>query len=235
MELLFKTLEEVCEFQNGKRIVKRRVETGEYPVLGGGGFTSFYTNEYSREGKTCKISREGMSLHNCVMLLNEKYYLNSSAFTIKSKNEIIMINEYLWYYLDNNKEQVFKCGRETAQKSIDIDEFKSIKIPIPSLERQQEIVKYLDFIYEKANKTSNEKIAELKQLNGFCLSNQKIFGENTNKKLSELCEFIKIGKNKPTDNKTGTLYPYYGTGSITGYTDEYLYGGYIDSTKWTNW
>jgi hypothetical protein len=140
-----KTLGEVCEIQNGKRIVKGQVETGEYPVLGGGGFTSFYTNEYSRDGKTCKISREGMSLHNCVMLLNEKYYLNSQAFTIKSKNESIMINEYLWYYLDNNKEQVFKCGRGTAQKAIDIDEFKSIKIPIPSLERQKEIVEYCEY------------------------------------------------------------------------------------------
>jgi len=138
--IVVKTLGEVCEFQNGKRIVKGQVETGEYPVLGGGGFTSFYTNEYSREGKTCKISREGMSLHNCVMILNEKYYLNSQGFTINSKNDKMMINEYLWYYLDNNKEQVFKCGRGTAQKAIDIDEFKSIKIPIPSLERQQEIV-----------------------------------------------------------------------------------------------
>jgi hypothetical protein len=79
------------------------------------------------------------------MLLNEKYYLNSQAFTIKSKNESIMINEYLWYYLDNNKEQVFKCGRGTAQKAIDIDEFKSIKIPIPSLERQKEIVEYCEY------------------------------------------------------------------------------------------
>jgi hypothetical protein len=61
-----------------------------------------------------------------------------------------------------------------------------LKIPIPSLERQQEIVKYLDFIYENANKTSNEKIAELKQLNEFCLSNQKIFGENVVKELGEI-------------------------------------------------
>jgi hypothetical protein len=44
-----KTLGEVCEFQNGKRIVKGQVETGIYPVLGGGGITSFYTNEYTRK------------------------------------------------------------------------------------------------------------------------------------------------------------------------------------------
>jgi len=157
-----KELGEVCEVQNGKRIVKGQVETGKYPVLGGGGHTSFYTNEYSREGKTCKISREGMSLHNCVLLLNEKYYLNSQAFTIKSKIEGIMINEYLWYYLYSNKEQVFKCGRGTAQKAIDIDEFKSIKLPIPSLEKQKEIVAYCDYncnlIKQLENEIENNKI-----------------------------------------------------------------------------
>ena len=223
--VIVKTLGEVCEIQNGKRIVKGQVETGEYPVLGGGGFTSFYTNEYSREGKTCKISREGMSLHNCVMLLNEKYYLNSQAFTIKSKNETIVNNEYLWYYLDNNKEQVFKCGRGTAQKAIDIDEFKSIKIPIPSLERQQEIVKYLDFIYEKANKTSNEKIAELKQLNEFCLSNQKIFGENVVKTLGEVCSIDYGTRIVRKDNVEGE-YPVYGSGRAMFSTETFNREGF---------
>ena len=170
-EIVVKTLGEVCEIENGKRIVKGKVETGDYPVLGGGGFTSFYANEFSRDGKTCKISREGMSLHNCVMLLNEKYYLNSQAFTIKFKNETNYINEYLWYFLDNNKETVFNCGRGTAQKAIDIVEFKSIQIPIHSIKLQQKIVEYLDFIYEKSNKTSLQKIEELKQLNKMRLDN----------------------------------------------------------------
>jgi type I restriction enzyme M protein len=221
--VIVKKLGEVCEIQNGKRIVKGQVETGEYPVLGGGGFTSFYTNEYSREGKTCKISREGMSLHNCVLLLNEKYYLNSQAFTIKSKTEDIMINEYLWYYLDSNKEQVFKCGRGTAQKAIDIDEFKSIKIPIPSLEKQQTIVAYLDYIYEKANKTSITKIEELKQLNEFCLNNQKIFGENTIKKLGEVCDIDKnITKHSTEYGKSSGNYKFHTGGVRTDlYVDEY--------------
>ena len=155
-----KTLEDTCELQNGKRIVKDQVETGEYPVYGGGGLTSFYTNQYTREGKTCKISREGMSLHNCVMILNEKYYLNSQGFTINSKNYNMMINEYLWYYLDNNKEQVFKCGRGTAQKAIDIDEFKSIKIPIPSLENQEKVVAYYEQMNDEYKKHILDKIDE---------------------------------------------------------------------------
>jgi type I restriction-modification system DNA methylase subunit/restriction endonuclease S subunit len=158
-----------------------------------------------------------------------KFIASDLLYLLISKKENEINYKYAWYYLNFNREKhladnTICCG--TPKKMISKDRCSNIKIPIPSLERQKEIVKYLDFIYEKANKTSSSKIAELKQLNEFCLSNQKIFGENENKKLGELCEFIKTGKNKPTDNKTGTLYPYYGTGSITGYTDEYLYDGY---------
>lgn len=141
----FLKLKDISEIQNGKRIVKEKVESGDYPVYGGGGLTSFYTNEYTREGKTCKISREGMSLHNCVLMLNEKYYLNSQALTIISKNKKIMIDEYLWYYLVNNKQMVFDCGRGTAQKAIDIDKFSKIKLPVPSLEKQKEIIEYCEY------------------------------------------------------------------------------------------
>ena len=219
-DIIVKTLGEVSIIDNGKRIVKSNVEIGEYPVLGGGGFTSFYTNEFTREGKTCKISREGMSLHNCVMILNQKYYLNSQAFTIKTNNEKIIVNEYLWYYLNNNKDLIFKCGRGTAQKAINIDEFKSIKIPIPSLERQNEIIEYLDFIYENANKTSTEKIKELKKLNEFCLKNQKIFGENEIKTLGEVCKVFQ-GTYIKSDMKIKGDYPVYGGGNISFYINQF--------------
>ena len=96
-----------------------------------------------------------------------------------------------------------------------MDIFKSIKIPIPSLERQQEIVKYLDFIYEKANKTSNEKIAELKQLNEFCLNNQKIFGENVVKILGEVCE-VNQGNSLTKTEMIDGIYNVIGGGKIIG-------------------
>ena len=228
--VVVKTLGEVCNFQNGKRIVKGQVETGEYPVLGGGGFTSFYTNEYSREGKTCKISREGMSLHNCVMILNEKYYLNSQGFTINSKNYNIMINEYLWYYLDNNKEQVFKCGRGTAQKAIDIDEFKSIKIPIPSLERQQEIVEEC----EQITKSKDTIILRKEQLkcDGILLKKyykhnelNEIYKNSEVKTLGEVCS-IDYGTRIVKGNNTGGEYPVYGSGRAMFSTNTFNREGY---------
>jgi type I restriction-modification system DNA methylase subunit len=43
-------------------------------------------------------------------------------------------------------------------------------------------------------------------------------------RLDELVT-INTGKNKTPDDKKGTLYPYYGTSEITGYTDHYLEDG----------
>ena len=223
--VVVKTLGEVCEFKNGSQLDKKNIIEGNIPIYGGGVKIVGFHNSYNRNGNETIVC--GTGYPGYVNYSYGKPFWASQCFTFKSKNTNIQLDKYVYYYSKIVLENEFMSKQKgTAQKFIRFNQVIDIKIPIPSLERQQEIVKYLDFIYEKANKTSNEKIAELKQLKEFCLSNQKIFGVNVNKKLGELCEFIKTGKNKPTDNKTGTLYPYYGTGSITGYTDEYLYDGY---------
>ena len=181
--VVVKTIGEVCSIDYGTRIVKGNNIEGEYPVYGSGR-AMFSTNTFNREGYNILIGRFALSLE-CVRFINKKIFLNDSGLSIKPKTDILL-HKYIGYYLLHNQSIIYNCARGTAQKNLEMDIFKSIKIPIPSLERQQEIVKYLDFIYEKANKTSSSKIAELKQLNEFCLSNQKIFGENVVKELGEI-------------------------------------------------
>jgi len=224
--VVVKTLGEVCSIIKGeKKRSKDGKENGLYPLYYCSILGNLYLDTFDYTGDGIIINKTNGSGKAMVYYGNNKYNVGETTIHFKSKiNELQ--TKYVYYYLFHNIELLQKYFKGANQKSIVEDDLFKIKIPIPPLDKQQEIVKYLDFIYEKANKTSNEKIAELKQLNEFCLSNQKIFGENVNTKLGDLCEFIKTGKNKPTDNKTGTLYPYYGTGSITGYTDEYLYDGY---------
>ena len=221
--VVVKTLGEVCKFlPKSKRNAKYGNKEGLYPFFKSSIKVDSYVDEPDYEEESLIIGDGGEPNIN----YGVKFSTSDHCYILQNKNKLLLNIKYGYYYLYHNLDIMSQLYTGVAIKNISKTNITNIKIPIPSLERQQEIVKYLDFIYEKANKTSNEKIAELKQLNEFCLSNQKIFGENTNKKLSELCEFIKTGKNKPTDNNTGTLYPYYGTGSITGYTDEYLYDGY---------
>ena len=75
------------------------------------------------------------------MLLNEKYFLNNDAFTIESNNQTLLINEYLWFYLENNLHLIQYTGN--AISSIDMEHFLNIEIPIPPINRQFEITSYI--------------------------------------------------------------------------------------------
>jgi len=103
----------------------------------------------------------------------------------------------------------------TAIPYIRFTQVIGVKIPIPSLERQQEIVNYLDFIYEKCVKTSLSKIAELKQLNEFCLKNQQLYGENVVKTLGEVCE-VNQGNSLTKIGMIDGIYDVIGGGKIIG-------------------
>ncbi len=220
--VVVKTLGEVCSIDYGTRIVRKDNVEGEYPVYGSGR-AMFSTETFNREGFNILVGRFALSLE-CVRFVNEKIFLNDSGLSLKPKTDILL-HKYIGYYLLHNQNVIYNCARGTAQKNLEMDIFKSIKIPIPPLERQQEIVKYLDFIYETANKTSSEKIAELKQLNAFCLNNQKIFGENVVKELGDVFKEVKTGKDVvATDRKKGE-YPFYGANGIIDYVDSYIFDG----------
>jgi type I restriction-modification system DNA methylase subunit len=218
--VVVKTLGEVCSIDQGNSLIKNDMINGEYRVIGGGKIIGTH-NQKNRDGNDFTLTRVGDININ---YMDSPYYLTDNGFSLKSIQKEIM-TKYVYYLLKNNINIIKNSYRGAAQKVISKTNLNAIKIPIPPLARQQEIVTYLDFINEKCIKTSTEKILELKQLNEFCLNTQKVFGENSVKTLGEVCESIKTGKNKPKDNKTGTLYPYYGTGSITGYTNEFLYDG----------
>jgi type I restriction enzyme S subunit len=216
--VIIKTLDEVCSIDYGTRIVRKNNAEGEYPVYGSGR-AMFSTETFNREGFNILIGRFALSTE-CVRFVNEKIFLNDSGLSIKPKTDIVL-HKFIGYYFLHNQNIIYNCARGTAQKNLDIDEFKSIKIPIPSVERQNEIVRYLDFIYEKANKTSNEKINELKQLNEFCLNNQKKIGENVIKTLGEVCNF-KNGKGIKKDTLVEGEYPVIGGGQKPmGFHNEY--------------
>jgi type I restriction-modification system DNA methylase subunit len=186
--IIVKTLGEVCDFQNGSQLDKKYMVEGNIPIFGGGVKIVGFHNENNRNGNETIVcgtgAYSGYINHNY-----EKPFWASQCFTMKSKNINIMIDKYLYYYSKIILEQQFMSNQKgTAIPFIRYTQVIDVKIPIPSLEKQKTIVAYLDYIYEKANKTSLTKIEELKQLNEFCLNNQKIFGENSVKELGEVCE-----------------------------------------------
>jgi restriction endonuclease S subunit len=183
--------------------------------------TKYYVDEPDYEEESLIIGDGGEPNINYGI----KFSTSDHCYILQNKIKLLLNLKYAYYYLYHNLDIMTKLYTGVAIKNISKTNIEGIKIPIPSLERQQEIVKYLDFIYEKANKTSNEKIVELKQLNEFCLNNQKTFGENTVKTLGEICDKIVSGKFNSKDSNSVGKYPFYTNkaNNPDGFCDNYCF------------
>jgi type I restriction enzyme S subunit len=120
------------------------------------------------------------------------------------------------------QKDIYNLSVGACQKNVNIDDLKNLKIPIPPLPIQQQIVEALDSIYDTIE-GNNKLIQNYEKIKKGIIWSNTLNVEK--KKLGDVVENIKTGKNKPSDNKSGSKYPYYGTGGITGYTDEYLVDG----------
>ena len=195
-DIAIKTLGEICKFlPKSKRNAKYGNNEGLYPFFKSSIKVDSYVNQPDYEEESLIIGDGGEPNIN----YGVKFSASDHCYILQNKNKIILDLKYSYYYLFHNLDIMKNLYTGVGIKNISKTNIENIKIPIPSLERQKEIVKYLDFIYEKANKTSTEKIAEIKQLNEFCLNNQKIFGENVVKNFVEVCQ-IKSGNHSTKKN-----------------------------------
>lgn len=100
--------------------------------------------EYNREGFNIVISRFGIS-EKCVRLLDCKFWLNDNGFTLKSKNENILNTKYLGYYFHvEMQKKIYSMSCGACQKNLQMDNFRSVEIPVPSLSAQTKFISYCD-------------------------------------------------------------------------------------------
>jgi len=154
--IVVKTLEEICSIDYGTRIVRGNNTEGEYPVFGSGR-QMFSTETFNREGFNVLIGRFALSLE-CVRIVNQKLFLNDSGLSVKPKTDNVL-HKYIAYYLFENQNIIYDCARGTAQKNLDMNKFKKLKIPIPTIEQQNEIIKQIDALNDE-NKKLEEQIKE---------------------------------------------------------------------------
>ena len=134
-------LNDIIDLNFGTRITKKDSEGTKFPVYGGGG-KSFFTDSYNRSNEYV-ISRFAMS-ENCVRFVRGKFFMLDSGFTFSIKDESIALKEYIGSILLNIQPAVYSCARGHAQKNIDVSQFRAIKIPLPPIETQHQIVAELN-------------------------------------------------------------------------------------------
>ena len=152
--IMMKSLGDICNIEQGNSLTKNDMINGDFNVIGGGKIIGTH-NKKNRDGNEITLTRVGDININ---FMETQYYLTDNGFSIKSKTNSLLI-KYLYYLLKNNNELIQKSYRGTAQKVISKTNLKLIKVPIPTIERQQEIVKNIEELNNENTKLQ-EKIKE---------------------------------------------------------------------------
>ena len=212
-------LGDICEINYGTRITQKNNTNGEYPVYGGGGIT-FCTNDFNRWGKTLIVSRFGVSAV-CVRIVDNKFWLNDSGMSLLVNSEAIT-QEYMTHIILQMMNKIFKCCRGTAQKNMDMDQFKSLKIPVPHIAIQNKIVEYIDPLFSQIDNYTQmmetEKMVMKSTMKALLFEcPHELF------KMEDICEFVT--KNKKLQAKdgqsTGKYNFYTSSQSVTKFRDDY--------------
>ena len=182
-------IDEIIDLNFGTRITKKDNQGTEYPVYGGGG-ESFRTDNFNRENEIV-ISRFAMS-EQCVRFVNGKFFLLDSGFTysVKSEAKNKVSKEFIDKIFLSKQKEIYDCSRGHAQRNLDVKRFKKIKIPLPPLEVQKEIVEQIE-VKQKAIEAAKAVIENLER-------ERRYFGQEIRKikdvewvELGELLENVK--------------------------------------------
>jgi type I restriction enzyme S subunit len=125
------------EVKTGKDVIATDRKKGEYPFYGANGIID-YVDSYIFDGKYLLTARTGSlgSLH----ISNGKFWCSGDVHRMEFENDTLL--SYTYYYLQTIDFQKFRTG--SAHPKLSGSSLKSIKISIPSIERQQEIVEYCE-------------------------------------------------------------------------------------------
>ncbi|WP_418502100.1 restriction endonuclease subunit S [Flagellimonas sp.] len=160
-----RALGELCTLQKGKIGIKKATP-GKYPLV----VTAeerLSHNEYHFEGNAVIIPLVSSSGHGHKSLKrihfqSGKFAVGNILCTLIPKDENILRADYLYRFLDLNKEkELVSRMKGMANVTLPMKEIAKIKIPLPPIEAQIEFVQQYANLEEKSNDLEEEVVHQL--------------------------------------------------------------------------
>ena len=229
----FYKLDEIVEFLNGKGHEKNVSENGKYIVVNSKFIsTDGEVKKFSNE-QICPLYKDnvlmvmsdlpnGRALAKCFYVEEDnRYTLNQRICALKVKDKTLLSPRFLYYYLNRNK-QLLRFDNGVDQTNLKKDDILNVRVAVPPLEVQDEIVHVLDDFMLLSAELSAELKARRSQYEYY--RNHLIKETNkTEYKDLTLQDILKIKNGKDYKHLRKGKYPVYGTGGIMTYVDEFIY------------
>lgn len=127
----------VATIRKGTSITKAKIKEGNIPVIAGGKKPAYFHNESNREGNVITVSASGANAGYVGFHKTEIFA--SDCSTIEAIEETSK-PEYLFACLKAIQKEIYNLQRGQAQPHVYPKDLEKIKIPLPSLNIQENIV-----------------------------------------------------------------------------------------------
>ena len=174
-------------------------------------------NKFDYEGEYLIQGSRG-TIKESVFYTNSKFAVGTSVFLSKIKDSNECNLKYIYYVLKFNPDYYQISG--AAVPMISKNTFYSMKIPVPPITQQNEIVEILDSINEDINHCKESIERFTKNKHRFLKSFIKIMNcEKT--KIEDICQFLGKSKRQASYGKLNGNYPFFTSSqSITKFVDD---------------
>ncbi|MDB9445095.1 restriction endonuclease subunit S [Anabaena sp. CS-542/02] len=130
----------IARLKSGENITSSQIENkGLYPVFGGNGLRGYF-NLYTHSGYYILIGRQGALCGN-INYANGKFWASEHAVVVNplTNFNVVWLGELL-KTMDLNQ-----YSTSAAQPGLSVEQISRLKIPLPPLEEQKAIARFLDY------------------------------------------------------------------------------------------
>ena len=131
-------LGEICEIQRGTSITKKDLIKGNIPVIAGGQQPAYYHNQANRNENVITVSGSGAYAGFVNYFSNPIFASDCSTIQSLNKKESSIL--FVFYILKGKQDIIYKLQSGMGQPHVYAKDLKKLKIPLPPLEIQEQIV-----------------------------------------------------------------------------------------------
>lgn len=139
-----KTLGEVAHIKTGELVTKEIISQnpGIYPVINSGKEPLGFINKWNVENDPIGIATRGSVGY--VTWQEGRFFRGNLNYSVSVKNKEILSTRFLYHFLLSSEKEIHQLCTFTGIPALNASNLKKLKIPIPPLEVQREIVSLLD-------------------------------------------------------------------------------------------
>ncbi|RKM34171.1 restriction endonuclease subunit S [Moraxella catarrhalis] len=160
----WQTLGEVAIIKTGQPISKNKIANNEgvYPVINSGREPLGFINEWNTENDPIGITTRGAGVGS-VTWQEKKYFRGNLNYSVTIKDNSKLMVRFLYHILLEYEKQIHELCTFTGIPALNASNLRNLKIPIPPLSVQSQIVQILDAFTELTEQLTAELSMRQKQ------------------------------------------------------------------------